>query len=130
MLRVYFGLRTSSALSISCRYDSVDDLRIWPINCDDPDEIKHLVSIKRPEFIRLWRDGYDTNGKWTPKRLSCCTQPLPSDKLHRSCVRLCAYVLVHATSTCRDIIMLPPMCSTPGSNKTWRYWRSYAPPAI
>ena len=35
------------------RVTRIVDLRIWPINCEDEDEIKHLVSIKRPLFIQV-----------------------------------------------------------------------------
>jgi len=46
------------------------DLKIWPIDYTDDRAIKHLVSIKRPQFIRVWRKGYDKRGTWTPGRLA------------------------------------------------------------
>lgn len=52
------------------RVTRISDLRIWPINCDDEDEIKHLVSIKRPQFIQVWRKGYDDEETWTPSLLT------------------------------------------------------------
>jgi hypothetical protein len=46
------------------------DLKIWPIDCDEKRAIKHLVSIKRPGFISLWRKGYNDEGQWTRCKLA------------------------------------------------------------
>jgi hypothetical protein len=46
------------------------DLKIWPIDCDKKRAIEHLVSIKRPGFISLWRKGYNDEGQWTRSKLA------------------------------------------------------------
>ncbi len=51
------------------RVKRLADLKIWPIDCTDEHAIKHLVSIKRPQFIRVWRKGYDKNGRWIRSQL-------------------------------------------------------------
>ena len=51
------------------RVKRLADLKIWPIDCTDERAIKHLVSIKRPQFIRVWRKGYDKNGRWIRSQL-------------------------------------------------------------
>ena len=52
------------------RVTRIADLRVWPINYNDARAIKHLVSIKRPAFIGVWRKGYDEEGTWTPHLLA------------------------------------------------------------
>ena len=52
------------------RVTRIEDLRIWPIDYDDDCAIEHLVDIKRPQFIRVWRKGYDDEGTWTPSLLA------------------------------------------------------------
>ena len=49
------------------RVTRIEDLMIWPIDHTDKNAIKHLVSIERPGFIRVWRKGYDKNGVWRRK---------------------------------------------------------------
>ncbi len=52
------------------RVQRLRDLRIWPLDCDKERAIQHLVSIKRPGFIRVWRKGYDDEGRFRPKQLA------------------------------------------------------------
>jgi hypothetical protein len=52
------------------RVTRLRDLKIWPINCNDKRAIKHLVSIKRPGFISLWRKGYNDKGLWMRSQLA------------------------------------------------------------
>ena len=51
------------------RVKSLEDLRIWPIDCNCLKAIKHLLNIKRPPFIRIWRKGYDKEGCWRNRNL-------------------------------------------------------------
>ena len=52
------------------RVRRLQDLMIWPINCNDDKVIEHLVRIRRPEFIQIWRKGYDNEGTWTSALLA------------------------------------------------------------
>ena len=69
-------LYSSQMVPVEYEFFSAEDLRIWPIDCDNAKAIEHLVSIKRPDFIRVWRKGYDEEGTWTPSLLSCCVEHL------------------------------------------------------
>ena len=52
------------------RVTRLRDLKIWPIDCDSDRAIKHLLRIKRPPFIQVWRKGYNNKGRWTQVRLA------------------------------------------------------------
>ena len=51
------------------RVTRLKDLKIWPIDCSNKRAIKHLVAIKRPGFIRVWRKGYSNEGVWKRSQL-------------------------------------------------------------
>ena len=52
------------------RVRKIEDLRICRLDVNNEDAIKHLLKIKRPEFIRLWRATYDYQGVWRPEKLA------------------------------------------------------------
>ena len=46
------------------------DLQIWPIDLDNPEEIEHLLRLKRDIGTKLWKLGYDAEGYWSPEKLA------------------------------------------------------------
>ena len=54
------------------RLTKLANLMIWPINCNDPTAIEHLTKLTRHVAIKLWKQGYDGNGKWDKRRLQHC----------------------------------------------------------
>ncbi len=52
------------------RVRRIEDLKIWKLDVKNEEAIKHLLRIRRPEFIRLWRATYDEHGIWKPARLA------------------------------------------------------------
>ena len=53
------------------RVTQLEDIRILPINLDDPEspETEHLRKLQQDKYTKYWKSGYDEDGIWDGEKL-------------------------------------------------------------